>query len=251
MDLRTPLILADVAEDKPVEWPHTLRKAYERAYGSDPSLPPPPPGGEVDTPVAAVLRRKFPRFDDPALRPVQLAEAYSRLIALSVARLEFLGQLIAEEFDRLEERPGAGRPVVLGADDADDPEFGGERDLGQRESYDPGAGGGIRALVGETYELTRYGGAVATGEKARALFELEAKERDRAAALIKDAVRLGIQAKQVDVMRSYGHTVVAALKNLAEQLGHDWGDRGTREAARWAITSARSQVGVSVTEGGG
>lgn len=250
MDLRTPVTLAPVADDKPDEWPRGLRRAYHLADPADPTLPP-APVDPSDT-VTGRLARKLPRYDDPALKPVQFAEVYARLLALSVARVEFLGSLLAQAYDDLERNPITEPPVDRDDDEADDEadaghdDYDAERDLGRHEKYNPGVGDGIRALVGDTYDLTRYGSAVATGEKVRALVELEAAERDRAARLVKDAIRIGLQAKQVDVMRSYGHTVVASMRALCERLGIDWAEPATREAARDAIITARSRLGAEV-----
>lgn len=227
MDLRTPVTLALVADDKPGEWPRGLRGAYGHADPADPTMPPPPPEHEVEAAITA--KRRLPQYGDPNLKPIQFAEVYARLLALSVARLEFLGELLAAEYAR--------------HSDSDESTDEGLYDPG---SVDPGQDGGIRAIVGNTYDLDKFGTPVPIGEAARALFKLEAEERDRAARLAKDAIRIGVQARQVDVMRSYGHTVVASMRALCEQLGIDWAEEATRRAAQRAIITARSRVGAEM-----
>lgn len=215
-----------MAEDKPGDWPRGLRKAYDHADPADPTLPPPPPGSPVEAAIAAKLGSRLPQYNDPELKPVQFAEVYARLVALSVARLEFLGALLAAEYERWQDG------TVEPADDVYHP-----------GSVDTGQDGGIRALVGDAYDLDKFGVPTPIGENVRALVKLEAEERDRAARLVKDAIRIGVQAKQVDVMRSYGHTVVASMRALCEQLGIDWSEEGTRRAAQRAILTARSRLG--------
>jgi len=202
----------DVAED-PDDWPRGLRREYERA--ADPALPP-----RVDDVILGPASRRLPHLGDPALRPVQFAEVYARLLAVAIARAEFYGALLAEQF----EQAGAGDPDGAG-------------------DYDPGPRGTLAALVGNTYDLDKHGEPVATGEAIRALVKLEADERDRAARLARDGIRIGVQAQQVDVMRSYGHTVVTAMRSLCQELGMDWTDETTRRAAQRAIIAARSQLG--------
>lgn len=203
----------DVAED-PDEWPRGLRREHERA--ADPTLPP-----RADDVILGPASRRLPHLGDPALRPVQFAEVYARLLAVAIARAEFYGALLAEQFERAD---------------------AGERD-GEHGDYDPGPRGALGALVGDTYDLDKHGEPVATGEAIRALVKLEADERDRAARLARDGIRIGVQAKQVDVMRSYGHTVVTAMRSLCQELGMDWTDETTRRAAQRAILAARSQLG--------
>lgn len=202
-----------VEEDRD-EWPRGLHREYRRA--EDSALPP-----AVET-IPGALTSRLPHLADPAVRPVQFADVYARLLAVSIARAEFYGALLAEQF----ERAGAG-----GSDDV-------------AGDYDPGPRGALGALVGDTYDLDKHGDPVPTAEAIRALVKLEADERDRAARLARDGIRIGVQARQVDVMRSYGHTVVTAMRELCRELGWDWNGEETRRAAQRAIISARSQLGV-------
>lgn len=200
-------------------WPKGLGEVAGHADPADPTLPPLPPRDATEARIAATLARRLPRYGDPDLKPIQFAEAYAQLTAVAVARAEFYGQLLAEQYANQGTRDHHGEPVA-----------------------DTGAPG----LVGYKYDLAKDGTAVAVGEEIRALVALEAQERDRAAKLIRDGVRLGIEAKQVDVMRSYGHTVVAALKALCVQLGIPWEDEA-RLAAQRAILAARTGMGYAIT----
>lgn len=137
------------------------------------------------------------------VRPIHFAESYARLAAVASARAEFLGRLLAEAYERE----------------------------------------GVAALVGDKLDLDREGNLHAVSEEVRGLARLEAEERDRAAKLIREGVRLGIEAAHVDVMRSYAHTAVLALRSLCEQMGIPWDEEATRQAAKQAIRSAREALG--------
>lgn len=167
----------------------------------DPSLPP-DTSGRGDRAAARRLMQRLPTFGDPAIRPIQFAEAYAQLTAVALARAEFLGELLAQAYERE----------------------------------------GIGGMIGHTWDADRHGTLYASGEEMRALVRLEAEERDRAAKLIRDGARLGLEARQVDVMRSYGQTVVAALRMMCAELGMEWEDT-TRRAAMRAILQARSVTG--------
>lgn len=198
-----------MAEDQDpgnVEWPPGSEKAKAWADPADPTLPPVSAGSRADRAAARVLADRLPGYGDPAVRPVQFAEAYAHLVAVSCARAEFYGILLAQQF----------------------------------------AAEGVGALVGKKLDVDRFGDTHEVSEELRGLARLEAEERDRAAKLIRDGVRLGIEAQKVDVMRSYGHTVVEALKALCGELGIAWED-GTRRAAQRAILAARTTLGHQVT----
>jgi hypothetical protein len=57
---------------------------------------------------------------------------------------------------------------------------------------------------------------------------------------------MGLEAKQADVMRGYGRTVVEAMRQLCGELGVDWSDAATRRAAQRAVLGARAALGVDV-----
>lgn len=105
---------------------------------------------------------------------------------------------------------------------------------------------GLGALIGDTYASDGAGGRMATGEAIRALVALERDERDRAARLAKEGIKLGLEAKQVDVMRTFGRTVVEAMRQLSGELGVNWADPATRRAAQRAVLAARAALGVDV-----
>lgn len=196
-----------MADEDRNTWPKGLEGAQEWASPADPTLPPPDPTGRAEARSATLLAQRLPHYGSPELRQIQLAEAYAQLCAVSIARAEFYGELLAEAFERE----------------------------------------GMGALVGKKMAAAGKEGILfEASEEVRTLVTLEAQERDRAAKLIKDAVRLGIEAKRVDVLRSYGHTVVASLKAMCVEVGIPWDDLARRAAQR-AIISARTGLGYDNT----
>ncbi len=206
-------------------WPKALRGAARHADPADPLAPQPPASTDLERRLRAVARRQLPHLASEDLRPVQFAEVFAKLAALAMAKAEFYGQLLATQYEAY------GEQIELdGWNEGDD--------------YNPGRhNGSTRALIGPVLGLAKDGTPVPIGEAVRALVKLEAEERDRAADLAYKGIRVGIEAKQVDVMRSYGRTVVASLRSLCLELGIDWADESTRLAARRAIISARTSLG--------
>jgi hypothetical protein len=154
----------------------------------------------------------LPHFGSPELRPIQLAETYARLAALAVARAEFYGRLLERAY----------------------------------------AADGMDALIGEKMDaLVIPGGrefpatvhSYGREEAVRALVALEAQERDRAERLAREAIKMGIEASRVDVMRSYARTVAETAKAMALELGADWADVSVRRAAQRAVLTARQRLG--------
>lgn len=152
------------------------------------------------------LARRFPRYGSPDVRPVQFAEAYANLMAVAAARAEWLGELLQGQLAR----------------------------------------DGLGAMIGHTYALSADGNAVPVSEELRALAKLEADERARAERMARDGIRLGIEASQVDAMRSYGKTVVATMKAFAAELGLPWNDPAVTRVARRALLTARQELGFDV-----
>jgi hypothetical protein len=192
--------------------------------GHDPTDPTVPidaldvPGRDPDE-VRAALSEHLPHYGSPELRPIQFAEVYARLCAVATARAEFYGSLLEQlhQHHRAHPEESADRAV-------------------------PGLG----ALVGDTYASDGQGWRIATGEAIRALVALERDERREAARLAKDGIRLGLEAKQADVMRSYGRTVVESMRHLCTELGINWSDASTRRAAQRAVLGARAALGFDV-----
>jgi hypothetical protein len=198
--------MAEDQEPGAPEWPRGAQPARAWADPADPTLPPVSAGSAADRRAARVLADRLPGYGDPAVRPVQFAEAYAHLVAVSTARAEFYGILLADAFERE----------------------------------------GVGALVGHKLDVDRFGDTHEVSEATRGLAALEAEERDRAAKLIRDGIRIGIEAERVDVMRSYGRTVVAALRQLCAELDIAW-EEPARRAAQRAILAARTQLGQQVT----
>lgn len=213
------------SEDSGEKWPRGTGDTWKHADPADPLSPQPPARTDIERRLRQHARRQLPHLASEDLRPVQFAEVFAKLAALAMAKAEFYGQLLAAQYEAY------GEQIELDGwnEDAD---------------YDPGRhNGATRALIGPTLDLARDGTPVPTGEAIRALVKLEAEERDRAADLAYKGIRIGIEANQVDVMRSYGKTVVASLRALCLELGIDWAEEGTRLAARRAIISARTSLG--------
>lgn len=196
--------MADKDRDERDErWPRGLQGARQWADPADPTLPPPDPTGETEARLARQLSQRMPHLGTPELRQIQLAEAYAQLVAVAMARAEFYGELLAEAYERE----------------------------------------GFGSLVGKKIAAAGKDGVLyEASEELRALVTLEAQERDRAATLVEKSVRLGLEARRVDVLRSYGHTVVASLKAMCAELGIPW-EVETRRAAQRAILAARTALG--------
>lgn len=156
--------------------------------------------------LVKMLAERFPRYGAPEVQPVQFAETYAHLMAVAAARSEWLGELL--------------------------------QDALRRE--------GIDALIGDKFELDRQGNPVAVSEELRALVKLEADERTRAERMARDGIRIGIEASQVDAMRSYGKTVITAMRCFADELGVPWTDPAVARVARRAILRARQELGFDV-----
>lgn len=165
--------------------------------------------GDFDQRVERARQKRLPYYGSPDVRPVQFANGFAELAAVALARAEFYGELLAAQF------AAEGLEGLIGMET-------GAVAVGAQEKYL------------ETYEK---------GEAVRALVALEAVERDRAAALIEKGVRLGMEASNVDAMRTYGRTVGEALKALCEEMGIDWSADLTRRAAQRAVLTARARLG--------
>lgn len=168
------------------------------------------PAAVVD--ADARLRAEFPVYGATAQAPVQLAEVYAELVATSVARVKFLGALLADAY--AEEGMGA----LVGVVRSGAVLKGGKNMPDELETYD-------------------------SSEDIRALVKLEGAERDRAERLVKDAIRLGIEANRVDVMRGYARTVVEVTRAMAAELGLDWQSPVVRRIAQRSVLAARATLG--------
>lgn len=195
-------------DDKdPNEWPPGLSGAAQYAAYDDPTLPPPRPTDDVEQRAMVALAERIPHLGSREIKPIQFAEAYARLVAVSMARAEFLGALLEQAYERE----------------------------------------GVKALIGHKIDAAGKDGELyEASEETRGLAAMEERERDRAAKLIEKGLRIGIEAKHVDVLRSYGQTVVTSMRILCTQLGIPWEDPATRRAASRAIVGARTQQGETV-----
>lgn len=170
------------------------------------SLPAILPRLAAERQVVQELARRFPRYGAPDVRNVQFAETYADLMAVAAARAQWLGELLQDQLERH----------------------------------------GLEAMVTPTYAATKTGDVVEVGQQISVIAALESKERDRAERLARDGIRIGIEASQVDSMRSYGKTVVTAMRALVQELGIDWHDPAVTRVSRRALLTARHQLGYDV-----
>jgi hypothetical protein len=177
----------------------------------------------------------LPHLGDGVVRQVGLLDAYGQLVAVSVARAEFLGELLAAQF-------AAARTMDIRRSTAR-ADAAGEHDVDRAVDAPDGAGG----LIGHTYSVAASEAdgieRIAVGEEIRALARLEAEERDRAAKLIRDAIRLGIELHQAEALRTYGASIAASLQALVRELGLDEHSPEVNRAAQRAVFVARRQLG--------
>ena len=202
------------------------------------------PHPQVFTRAAARLRvlqgqPGLPHVGDGADTAINLIDSYAELIAVSMARARFLGELLAEQFAEAQATAGEPGNAVRGTNSP-------------RDGDPAGLGGPATAagLVGYTYSGAVVGmgedatyETVATGEETRGLVRLEAEERDRAARLVKDAIRIGLDLEKIEVMRGYAATATAAMRALIAELGLDCNAEPVLRAAGRAGLTARRTLG--------
>lgn len=157
--------------------------------------------------------RALPHLASDDLRPVQLAELYADLAATAAARAAYYGRLLAQAVAE------EGVAALVGA---------------KRTASVVSMGKDMPQVV----ELNQV------GEEVRALVELEGRERDRAERLAREAIKLGVEASRVDVMRGYGRAVAEVARQFAGELGVDFADPATRRAAQRAVLAAQRSLGL-------
>jgi len=160
----------------------------------------------------ARLRGEFPYYGAPTQAPVQLADTYAQLVATAVAKARFYGELLAAAY------AAHGVDALVGTVRSGAVLKGGKDMPDELEVFD-------------------------TSEQVRALVTLEGAERDRAERLTREAIKLGLEASRVDVMRSYARTVVEVTRAMAAELGLDWQNPAVRRVAQRSILAARNTLG--------
>jgi hypothetical protein len=166
------------------------------------------PDNEFGRRLLAKYRGKLPYYGSPETRPIQFANGFAELAAVAFAKAEFYGALLASEFERI------GVDSLIG--------------------WEMAATAATRDSDPEIYKKN---------EMVRALVQLEAAERDRAAALTEKGIRLGMEASKVDAMRSYGKTVAEFARAMAAEFGLDWNAEPTRRGVQRALLTARQKLG--------
>jgi hypothetical protein len=157
--------------------------------------------------LEARVKDALPYYGAPELAAVQFAEVYAELMAVAAARAKWLGELLAAQL----------------------------------------AEHGYSGLVGHRYGIDPQGGEVELVEDVRALVKLEAAERDRAERLAREGIKLGIEAKRLDVLRGYARTIGEVLKTMSIEMGLSWEDPAVRRMAQRAVLAARQNLGYSFT----
>lgn len=153
------------------------------------------------------LAASLPVAGDPSVKPVEFAQTFADLTAVAMARAQWLGGLLRDQLDRE----------------------------------------GMKGLVGFKYGIDqRTGERLELSEEMRALARMEAQERDRAERMTRDGIRLGIEARRVDVMRHYAQVVGAVIREAAIEFGLNWNDPAVRRAAQRAVIRARQAQGQSL-----
>lgn len=105
-----------------------------------------------------------------------------------------------------------------------------------------GGGSGADGLVGHTYSASEVaGGIYPTGERARALVEIEAAERDRVVRYAKTAHEMGIEDARIALAEQAGEDIRIVLDNALRTLGLDPRDEQVRAAAYAALTELAAQ----------
>jgi hypothetical protein len=166
------------------------------------------PDDEFGRQLLAKYRGKLPYYGSPDVKAIQFANGFAELAAVAFARAEFYGALLASQYD------ADGMKGIVG--------------------YEMAATMATRDSDPEIYEKL---------ERVRALVELEAAERDRAAAMTEKGIRLGMEASKVDALRSYGQTVAQFARAMAEEFGINWSDPATRRGVQRALLTARQKLG--------
>ncbi len=171
-----------------------------------------------------------------------MVESYAQLTAVACDRAEWYGELLDAQIGMA--RDAAER--ILDDHDADE-------DDRRRAALRLGGPPGLEGIIG----FTRTAAVVSTGrdeqelqtaetgEAIRALVALEAQERDRAAKLLHQGVKIGIQMRQVEAMRAYGDTVALAMQQLCRELGISPEEEAVSRAAMRAVIIARAAQGAA------
>lgn len=172
----------------------------------------------ADAALSPAQRRRllsFPTYGDPDAEPVEFVDAYARLATSLSAQLEFVDALIAREYAtegvdalRVKEQTA----VVTGP------------------------------MSDQSVEYAETG-----KESLRALVEWQGQLQARLASVLERGIKIGIKARQADLVRRYGEWVAQSLESFSAELGVSWDDEATRRAAQRAILRTRAALGVGST----
>ena len=80
------------------------------------------------------------------------------------------------------------------------------------------------------------------GEEPTALARLESAERAELRTLLTTAVRLKLEVQSAATRVQHAQRMAALAQSMAEQMGLDWADEGTRRLAQRAVLQAEARV---------
>lgn len=133
----------------------------------------------------------------------QLSNVYARLMALSVQRLRVLSAQLSKAY--------ATEPASAFVYD--------------KLMYNPG-----------TQEVE------VASQEVTALARLESEERDRLKELLALSVRLRLEVRAADAIKTQGQRMAALAQALCEQVGLDWNEPETKRLAQSAVLAAEDLV---------
>lgn len=147
-------------------------------------------------------------------------EVLLRLVTQSAARCELYGRLLGEAFaaaEELQEARAEVEQLVAGnlADGEDVSPRVAQTVAVLRRVF---ASGGVGALIGYKWDVSRLGQPFPVEEAIRGLARLEAEERERCAGMAAKAVAAGLAERQVRLAEQQGMLMVAMIRGVLDDL---------------------------------
>jgi hypothetical protein len=147
-------------------------------------------------------------------------EVLLRLVSQSSQRVELYAGLLAQAYDAAERLSRAEDETVWGLLKSDKEARSAQADQARDDLDRIFNGGGVSALVGNTYGAAKDIGVYRTGETIRGLAELEAKERERCANFAGKAVAAGLNERMVKIAEAQGELIAKLLKAFVAWRTH-------------------------------
>lgn len=108
--------------------------------------------------------------------------------------------------------------------------------------------GGVSAFVGNTYAATSGGDVYVTGERVRALEDLQGQASDRLAKYCAMALAAGVEERRVRIAEQTGAQLAAVIARIVRAMGGDPADPKVQRLVQLAI-SQETGVGPAIIEG--